>query len=392
MSPCHCSDPYLLLELLYGPEQGQAAARHLQLLLADFAAHAPASALDESSIVLAPNAHSHPGLMALKDVDLRHTAPGQTRPDFQDANALLSTVETLLEEIHQGGRLLRVKGIGRLWGDTLHQPQDLLILSFLRAAVQAAAPDVLLAAEVQPPLDTRPAYFGNGMNAAHWIETGELPALLLDALARGESGALQTWVNTLRLPVPDITFLHELKWPHDEAWQMAAGLLDKDRLENLQNTLASHGTQQSNFLDALDTAGQPLSRDLAQRRALAAHAVLLSLTGVPVLETNPAALPGLDDLIRARAASPTFSPWGAQMGLPCGDACLGLMRIAPSGPMALCLTNLSAAPQTAALDAATLGFSGAWRDLLSGDVMELNGENGRKLDGYQSRWWVNTSS
>jgi hypothetical protein len=417
MSPCQCSDPYLLLELLYGPERGRAAADCLRPLLAEsIGSHPAGSKLDESRIFLSlppgqpalpeqtlaafsglhlPSSTSGDAMTVLcrqydlmLDVELHHNL------NDQNADVLLCTVETLLDKLRQGAHLLRLRHIARLWQeaadtDTLHCPQDLLILSFLRAALQLAAPHVCLAAEVEGPLEMRPAYFGNGLNAAHLIETSELPLLLLDAFMRQESVSLQTWVNQLRLPITEISYLHRLAWPDAAAGQLAAGFLEESQHNTLQKTLTAVEEKRPTFLTALEQAAGSLPPKETMRRALAAHAVLLALNGVPVLDANPDTLTGLDELLRARAASPAFSPWGAQMGLPCGDACLGLMRISPSGAMALCFTNLSDKPQTAALDAAALGFSGNLRDLLSGDVMNLNGKDWCKLEGYQSRWWVN---
>ena len=418
MSPCQCSDPYLMLELLYGPERGQAAADCLRPLLADsIDSHPAGRKLDESSIFLSlppgqpalpeqtlaafnglhlPSSTSGDAITVLSrqynlilDIELEH------KLNEQNADELLHLVQNLLDKLRQGARLLRLKNIARLWQtdgtDRPHCPQDLLILSFLRAALQLAAPHVYLAAEVEGPQEMRPAYFGNGLNAAHLIETSELPLLLLDAMMRQESVSLQTWVNQLRLPITDISYLHRLAWPDAAAGQLAAGLLDESQYNSLQKTLNAVEEKRPTFLTALEQAAGSLPPKETLRRALAAHAVLLALNGLPVLDADPDTLTGLADLLRARAASPAFSPWGAQMGLPCGNACLGLMRISPSGAMALCCTNLSAKPQTSALDAAALGFSNQLRDLLSGEVMNLKGKDWRKLEGYQSRWWVNAS-
>jgi hypothetical protein len=389
MSPCKCADPDALLTLLYGAERGQAAGETLHRMLPDSPARTGAP-LDESSIALSspPQTGLTPGDTLIHDVDLLSSKSGHPAPDYHVPETLLAVTQSLLEDVQAGARLIRLKNVSRAWGDPPHQPQNVLILGFLRAAMLMANPNVLVAAELEAPLAVRAPYFGNGENAAHLIETGELPWLLLDAFARGESDSLQTWVNDLRLPITDISFLHRLTWPKGDTVPLAAEVLKTEQITALQKALAERETQPHSFAAALNAAGESLPPEIAQRRALAAHAILLSLTGLPALDSDPADLPGLTALLRARAASPAFSPWGAQVGLPCGDACLGLMRIAPNGTMALCLTNLSAAPQTAVLDPAALGFSGEWQDLLTGDVLDLDGEDWQHLDGYQSRWWV----
>lgn len=328
MSPCQCSDPCQLLELLYGRQAGQAAAARLRGMLAESFRLLPLPALDERGIV-----EPDSGLLLQ---DILPPQPG----NFKDADLLLEMVKTLQAQAQQGARILRLRGIGQMWGEEAHQPQDLLLLSFLRAVLQIAAPQALLAAVVVGPPEMRSLYFGNGWNAAHLIETSELPNLLRGAFSGRHSRALQAWVNALHLPVTEISYLHDGNLPVAADW------------------------------------------------ALAAHAILLALIGVPVLHTRAAALPGLTALLHARTTCTAFSPWGAQVGLPCGESCLGLMRIAPDGTIAVCFTNVSPLPQTLALDASALGFSAAWQDLFSGEGVNLNGEDWRKLAPYQSRWWV----
>ena len=390
MSPCQCADPYALLNLLYGAEEGLAAGVILRQMLP--ASSTPAGApLNESNLVLSapPQTGLKPGELLIHDVDLLSLPPGQPAPDYHAPEALLAVAKPLLDEVQHGARLLRLKNISRVWdADEPHQAQGVLILGFLRATLLLANPNVLVAAELEAPLEMRAPYFGNGENAAHLIETGELPWLLLDAFARGKSDVLQAWVNELRLPITAISYLHRLTWPDAASARLAAEVLSAELLANLQKALFANKTKQHSFQAALNAAGEPLSPGMAQRRTLAAHAILLSLTGLPALDTAPDALPGLAGMLRARAASPAFNPWGAQMGLACSDTCLGLMRISPDGSQALCISNLNAKAQEISLNAAALGFSGEWQDLLSGDVMDLNEDNWRKLEGYQSRWWV----
>ena len=389
MSPCKCSDPYALLQLLYGANEGLAAGETLRHMLPVTPALTSAS-LDEGNFALSypPQSGLKANELLIHDVDLLSSQSSHSALDYHTPEPLLAVTKSMLDDVQHGARLIRLKNISRAWGDPPHQPQNVLILGFLRAAMLMANPNVLVAAELEAPLAVRAPYFGNGENAAHLIETGELPWLLLDAFARGESDTLQAWVNNLHLPITEISFLHRLVWPNALSIPLAAELLNDQLLTALQNNLTNSTTQPSTFLAALTATSQSLPPELARRRALAAHAILLTLIGLPALETASHTLPGLVELLRARTASLAFSPWGAQMGLPCGDTCLGLMRIAPNGAIALCITNVSNEPQTAVLDAAALGFSGEWQDSLSGNVMDLDGEEWRRLDGYQSRWWV----
>ncbi|MCD4673878.1 MAG: hypothetical protein K8R77_14545 [Anaerolineaceae bacterium] len=450
MSPCKCSDPYALLILLYGPERGKAAGEILRQLLPEPAAPATGD-LNESSMILPTASGLGQQSIMMKDIELNHTgldhpwfqgflqgdpayddfylcppadadlsgvfrpvgtplrsriedktvwttfSPDQPDLNYQNPAVMLKVIDTLLTALRTGIRLLRLQHIAYLWKEAgtscLHLPQDLLILSLIRAALQIAAPDVRLVVKVGSPWEQRPAYFGNGLNAAHLIETNELPLLLLDAFARQKSDVLQTWASGLALPTLDITFFHCLSWPDAAAGRLAANFLNQSQLDALQTALASTPSENKppSFLAALKQSGKKLTPELELRRSLAAHAILLALTGLPAVEAESLAALDQDlrELLRARAASPAFSPYGAQMSVNSGSACLGLLRIAPDGTnLALCVTNLSAETQEISMNAASLGFTGEWRDLLTGDVMDLNGKEWRRLEGYQSRWWV----
>ena len=163
MSPCKCSDPYALLQLLYGADEGLAAGETLRQILPASPARSGAL-LNESSIAL--SFPSQPSLKAgellIHDVDLLSGLTGQPAPDYHSPESLLAVTQSLLDDVQRGARLIRLKNISRAWGNPPHQPQNVLILGFLRAALLLANPNILITAELEAPLAVRAPYFGNG--------------------------------------------------------------------------------------------------------------------------------------------------------------------------------------------------------------------------------------
>jgi sucrose phosphorylase len=172
------------------------------------------------------------------------------------------------------------------------------------------------------------------------------------------------------------------------------------------------------YFDALSDprSEEPLDRQVA--RFLAAHAIMLALAGLPAIyfhslfgsrgwpegvqQTGRSrtinrqkldvaqlsaelAAPGhrrqvvygrFVQLLRARAASAAFHPLGGQRVLDCGDHCVAVLRVSPAGDArALCLHDVSGAPQTVALDLATLGWDASQaRNLLDERVLPADSD------------------
>jgi sucrose phosphorylase len=177
-----------------------------------------------------------------------------------------------------------------------------------------------------------------------------------------------------------------------------------------------------NYFDALSDprGGEPIETQAA--RFLVAQAIMLALIGLPgiyfhslfgsrgwpegvaqtgrartinrqkldraVLEaelSDPLSLharvfEGYTRLLRSRAASAAFDPYGSQEVVDCGEAVFALRRTSPDGAdSVLCLHNVTSAPQQVALPA--LAFSA---DLLTGDAG--CGERNLTLAPYQVAW------
>jgi sucrose phosphorylase len=93
-------------------------------------------------------------------------------------------------------------------------------------------------------------------------------------------------------------------------------------------------------------------------------------------------------LLRARTSEPAFHPFGRQRVLDAGDAVFALLRTAPDGSSrVLCLHNVANRELAVRLSMPAGETAGAWRDLLSGEVVPAaQGGPALTLPPYGVRW------
>ncbi len=183
-----------------------------------------------------------------------------------------------------------------------------------------------------------------------------------------------------------------------------------------------------NYFDALNPpgTGEPLA--LQVDRFVTAHAVLLSLVGMPGIYFHSlfgsrgwpegatasgrhrtinrqkferyeieAALADegsrqaqvfgrTSRLLKTRAEHAAFHPFGSQQVIPAADGVFALLRLSPDeGERVLCLQNISARAQPIPGGATNaLGTSSPARDIITGQSIPLN--ESRLLEPYETLW------
>jgi sucrose phosphorylase len=364
--------------------------------------------------------------------------------NFRNPDVLLEVVETLLFYVARGAELIRLDAIAFLWkefGTTcLHLPQTHRVIQLFRAVLDELAPHVILVTETNVPHADNLSYFGDGTNEAQMVYNFALPPLVLHAFHIGNARALTHWAHTLTLPSPRVTFFNFLASHDGIGLNPARGILSDAEIDALVARTQAHGGLVShknnpdgtaspyelniNFFDALSSpaANEPLALQID--RFVTAHAIMLSLVGVPgmyfhslfgsrswragVAQTGQqrtinreklecAALERalgdqtsrrarvftrLAQLLRVRAMHPAFDPFGAMRVLDLDPAVLAVLR----SEVVLCLHNVSVQPRAARLDAGELGAADGWADLLTG--ASPGATHSLTLAPYQTRWLV----
>nr|WP_281362221.1 alpha-amylase family glycosyl hydrolase [Lacticaseibacillus absianus] len=325
--------------------------------------------------------------------------------NVQDPQMLVRLTQVLLDFAQRGAASIRLDAIGFLWktsGTTcMHQPETHEIVRLWHTLLQRYAPHTQIITETNVPYLENISYFGHGDDEADQVYQFPLPPLLLHTFLSGDATVFKDWAKTLTLPSDRATYFNFLA-SHDGIGMRPVETLltDAQREALAANTLAQGGRVSYktnpdgsrsvyelniNYGDALRQPGD--SDSLAAQRLIAAHHIQLSLVGVPAiyyhslfgsrgdqaavartgdnrqinrerLQAEPllAAIrqpgfrqrvfDGLTQLIRIRQQEPAFSPYGTQTVQPSPAAVVRLERTAAGAAPIVCLTNITATPQT----------------------------------------------
>jgi len=339
--------------------------------------------------------------------------PDQAELNYRDPDTLLAMVEVLLGYVGRGASLVRLDAVAFLWRAPgtacLHLPQTHAVVRFLRAVLDVAAPDVLLVTETNVPHAENLAYFGDAGDEAQLVYNFALPPLALHTLLTSDARRLSDWAARLSAPSDRATFLNFLASHDGIGLRPVADMLPEGDVARLVDRATAGGGNVSwgsagggrrpyelnvNYLDALVDGPTAADEAAGVARFLCAHAIAMSLVGVPLLYLHsllgsrgwPAGVvaggparsvnrerlqladvarelaqptsrrarvrAALADLATARRQAPAFDPYGYQEVLDIGPACFAIRRQARmEGLAAICVHNVTGEPVSAAFAA-----------------------------------------
>jgi len=371
--------------------------------------------------------------------------------NFKNPEVLLAVLEALWFYVRRGARFIRLDAIAFLWKEIgtscLHLPQTHRVIQLLRAVLDEVAPHVLLITETNVPHADNVSYFGDGTNEAQLVYNFALPPLVLHTIQTGNAEKLTRWAQTLALPSDRVTFFNFLASHDGIGLNPARGILSEAEVDALVRRTLEHGGLISyqdmpdgsrlpyemniNYLDALSNPAEREPAELAARKFLTAHAILLSLQGVPGIYfhslfgsggdragAEASGIPrrinrekldrfrleaelsearslrgrvwgGLKELLHIRSAASAFHPQAAQRVLATDGRLFALWRIPPEKQdRVLCLHNVSALPVSATGHLAELTSAPSWTDLLTRQHYGPGGVEvaGVELTGFQTMW------
>jgi glucosylglycerate phosphorylase len=312
--------------------------------------------------------------------------------NFRNPKVLLAVLDTLLLYVTRGAQYIRLDAIAYLWKEIgtecIHRPQTHALVQLMRLVLDEVAPRVMLITETNVPHEDNLSYFGNGLNEAQLVYNFALPPLVLHSILTGNAARLSRWAAGLNLPSDAATFFNFLASHDGIGVNPARGILADREIDALVERVLAHGGFVSskhdpggsespyelniNYFDALsDPANHTEGMEVQMDRFLLAHAIMLSMAGVPGLyfhsmfgsrgdragaessgiprrinrqkftrgeveeelrrppSLRARVLAGLKVLLRARRSHPAFHPCGAQEVLVTDDRVLALVRTSP---------------------------------------------------------------
>jgi glycosidase len=133
--------------------------------------------------------------------------------DYRNPEVLVEMVDTLLDYVQKGARLIRLDAVAYLWKELgtscIHHPLTHEVVKLIREVLEQIEPRVLIMTETNVPHAENISYFGLG-DEAHVVYQFSLPPLLLHAIFSGTTAYLRGWAKELEpapLP-PGCTFLN----------------------------------------------------------------------------------------------------------------------------------------------------------------------------------------
>ncbi len=231
-------------------------------------------------------------------------SPDQIDLNYHNPAVLLDIIRILLFYVSQGAEIIRLDAIAYLWKEIgtpcIHLPQTHAVVKLFRALFDRVAPSVLLITETNVPHAENVSYFGDGTDEAQMVYQFSLPPLVLHTFLEGDTTVLQQWVATLSTPSDETTFFNFLASHDGIGLRPAEGLLPPEAIDRLVRITYDRGGFVSyrslpdggrapyelniTYYEALnDVRRTKESEDLQIARFIAAHAIMLSLEGVPGL-------------------------------------------------------------------------------------------------------------
>ncbi|MBC2108607.1 sugar phosphorylase [Listeria innocua] len=221
--------------------------------------------------------------------------------NFACPEVLYKMIDVLMFYLEEGAEYVRLDAVGFMWKvpgtSSIHLDETHEIVKLFRDLVDIAAPGTIIITETNVPHVDNISYFGNGEKEAHMVYQFPLPPLVLHAIHHGNAEFLSNWAKGLELPEGKRTFFNFLASHDGIGLNPVRGIIPEADILALVDDLEKEGALVSykqnpdgtkspyeinvTYMDALSK--QADTDDLRLSRFLVAHAVLMSIPGVPAV-------------------------------------------------------------------------------------------------------------
>ena len=220
--------------------------------------------------------------------------------NFKEPKVFLQVMDILLFYISKGAHIIRLDAVGFLWKEkntaSIHLPQTHALIKVMRKVIEQIPSSAMLLSETNVPHNENISYFGNG-NEAHMVYNFTLPPLLAYSILSGNTKKFTEWAQTLETPYSNVCYFNFLASHDGIGLRPVDHILNEEELNIVIDSAKANGGQVSyklnpdgkqspyevncNYFSLLK--GPEKDEELGIQRIILAHAVLLTMPGLPAI-------------------------------------------------------------------------------------------------------------
>ena len=370
--------------------------------------------------------------------------------DFRNPFLLEEMIKIIKMYLDRGVQIFRLDAVAFLWKEEgtscLNLDQTHELIRLIRTLIEYYKPGTIIITETNIPNRENLSYFGNA-NEAHIVYNFSLPPLLLNTLVTGNCHALKSWLMSMPPAQKGTTYLNFVASHDGIGLRPLEGLISDEDVQHLIAAMERAGGQVSwrslndggmrpyeiniSLFDAMKGTLAKPEDGKQEQRFICAHAIMLSIEGVPafyihsllgtendyeklantnnkrainrhnweldeiegLLKTDShhsRIMQELKRLISIRKKQAAFHPNAIMFTLHVGDEIFAYWRQSLRRDQSIfCLTNITDQTQELVLNAINLISTDNWVDLISGEKL-VEGQETISMAPYQSIWLTNT--
>lgn len=221
--------------------------------------------------------------------------------NYANPEVFYAAIDVLLTYLEKGASWIRLDAVGFLWkeiGTTcMHHRLTHEAVKVFRGIMDEVCPEGRIITETNVPHKDNISYFGNGTDESHMVYQFSLPMLVLYSFYKQNAERLSEWAESLRLPSEKASFFNFLASHDGIGINPVRNLIPGEDLQHLlehleekcgalisykRNPDGSDSAYEVN-VSYFNAVGETYDFEIAKRRFITAHAVLLAMRGDPAI-------------------------------------------------------------------------------------------------------------
>lgn len=224
--------------------------------------------------------------------------------NYHNPEVFWEAADIFLTYLERGGRWIRLDAIGFLWKEVgtscMHHENTHKLVKLFRSLMEETYPAGRLVTETNVAHADNVSYFGNGYEESHMVYQFPLPMLVLYSFFRQNARVLSEWASGLSLPSEKTSFFNFLASHDGIGVNPVRSIISEEEIDSLiahlqeksgalvsykENADGSESAYEVN-VSYFSAVREDYDFELAKRRYLNAHGVLLGMQGDAAIYIN----------------------------------------------------------------------------------------------------------